>query len=358
VLLVLFTVRRDPEPAGELLAAEQYLNLAREQRADLDAPATFGEAATRLREARQSMQRQFARPAFLRSYEETREILVEARALVTAALAEARDTLADRRHQLREEIRRLRREAAGIRVVLQNLPSEHPDALHHVVVAESRIRAAEMRLTAEESIGALDSMGLARSELNLALQDIRGLLLDFLSRRDEWLQDLNKTLDWTRSRNRPAVVVDKLNHRLHLVRDGRSVRAYPAELGPHWMDRKVREGDQATPEGSYQVIRKKSAGQTRYHKALLLDYPNREDSARFHRLVEEGALPRYSRIGGLIEIHGEGGKGEDWTLGCVSLRNEDIDELYGQLPVGTMVTIIGLWDAPAWLARAMGAAEQ
>jgi murein L,D-transpeptidase YafK len=153
-------------------------------------------------------------------------------------------------------------------------------------------------------------------------------------------------------------VVDKLNHKVHLVRGGKSVRTYPAEFGPRWMDRKIREGDQATPEGCYRVTRKKSGGQTRYHKALLLDYPNDEDSARFRRLVAERVLPGYSRIGGLIEIHGEGGKGEDWTLGCVSLRNEDIDELYSQLQVGTMVTIIGLWETPTWLSRFLETANR
>jgi murein L,D-transpeptidase YafK len=154
------------------------------------------------------------------------------------------------------------------------------------------------------------------------------------------------------------VVVDKLNHRVHLVRGGRTIRSYAAEFGPNWMDRKVREGDEATPEGRYRVIRKKSRGQTRFYKALLLDYPNEQDSARFRRLVAEEVLPRYSRIGGLIEIHGDGGKGEDWTLGCVSLRNEDIDELYPQLRVGTLVTIVGLWDEPSWLTRFLETADR
>jgi lipoprotein-anchoring transpeptidase ErfK/SrfK len=31
---------------------------------------------------------------------------------------------------------------------------------------------------------------------------------------------------------------------------------------------------------------------------------------------------------------------QNWTNGCIALKNEDVDELYDLLPVGTPVTII------------------
>jgi len=40
----------------------------------------------------------------------------------------------------------------------------------------------------------------------------------------------------------------------------------------------------------------------------------------------------------LIYIHGNGAS-SDWTWGCVALENEDIEELYRVVPVGTPVTI-------------------
>ena len=49
--------------------------------------------------------------------------------------------------------------------------------------------------------------------------------------------------------------------------------------------------------------------------------------------------PDGTRLGGDIFIHG-GGVGEDWTLGCVALRNSDIDELFDVIPVGTPVKIL------------------
>ncbi|MBI3785287.1 MAG: L,D-transpeptidase, partial [Deltaproteobacteria bacterium] len=60
------------------------------------------------------------------------------------------------------------------------------------------------------------------------------------------------------------------------------------------------------------------------------------------------ALPRRSRslpgIGGAIGIHGaedEGlnRRGVNWTEGCISLFNRDVDELYELVSIGTRVVI-------------------
>ena len=34
---------------------------------------------------------------------------------------------------------------------------------------------------------------------------------------------------------------------------------------------------------------------------------------------------QHAKIGGLIEIHGNGGKGIDWTEGCIALTDKEID---------------------------------
>jgi hypothetical protein len=357
LLVVLFTVRRDPEPIPMLLQGERYLNLARETRADLDAPETFAAASLKVEAAREAMRGQFRRPAFLRDYDETRRLLGEAHRLIARSMEESRESFADRMAQLRGEIEIIRAEAEEVRALLLHLPPNHQEALRHVVSAESRTWAAEAKLTSEEVRDALENMRLARSEISLALQDVRSLLLDFLARRDKWDRDLQHTLTWTERRGRVAVVVDKLNHKLHVVRQGRSVRSYPVEFGPRWLERKLHEGDTATPEGRYKVVRKKSGGQTRYYKALLLDYPNDVDTERFRSLRERGMLASGARIGGLIEIHGDGGRGEDWTLGCVSLQNDHIDELFPILTVGSPVTIVGLWEEPRWLTRVLETAS-
>jgi lipoprotein-anchoring transpeptidase ErfK/SrfK len=334
-----------------MLAAERYLNLAREASADQDAPATYDSAAKSLRAARSSMMRQFGRPAFLRDYGETRRQILGAQKLTATALEEARTAVQGRAERLRTDIQQVRAEVAEVRGLLMNLPPRYHRALRFVVAAESRLLSAERAHTPQETRDAMSAVQTARGEVTHALQNVRGLLLGFLDRRSEWNQDLAETLAWTRKTGNTAVVVDKLNHRFHIVRSGRSIRSYPAEFGPAWLDKKVVEGDRATPEGRYKVVKKRGRGQTRYHKALLLNYPNGEDSATFHRLRRAGAVSHRARMGGLIEIHGDGGKGEDWTFGCVSLRNEHMDDVFSQLDIGSPVTIVGIWEEPSWLTR-------
>ncbi|MEZ5072175.1 MAG: L,D-transpeptidase [Bacteroidales bacterium] len=72
-----------------------------------------------------------------------------------------------------------------------------------------------------------------------------------------------------------------------------------------------------------------------------MDYPNAEDTKRFRNNKKNGRIPGDAEIGGLIEIHGKGGKGSDWTDGCVALRNEDMDAVFAACPNGTRVTIVG-----------------
>ena len=91
----------------------------------------------------------------------------------------------------------------------------------------------------------------------------------------------------------------------------------------------------------YKVTKKKPNGDSGYHKALLINYPNEEDYATFNNRKRQGLISKNSHIGGLIEIHGDGGKGDDWTSGCIALRNSDIDELFSRVSVGTPVTIVG-----------------
>jgi lipoprotein-anchoring transpeptidase ErfK/SrfK len=48
--------------------------------------------------------------------------------------------------------------------------------------------------------------------------------------------------------------------------------------------------------------------------------------------------PQNTALGGDIYIHGNGAR-SDWTWGCVALENEDIQELFDAVMVGTPVTI-------------------
>lgn len=102
---------------------------------------------------------------------------------------------------------------------------------------------------------------------------------------------------------------------------------------------KAAEGDKRTPEGDY-FVNGKNPG-SGYHKNLGISYPNAEDRAN--------ANARGLSTGGDIKIHGiRNGMGFigkfhrmfDWTAGCIAVTDEEIDELYENVKVGTPITIL------------------
>jgi hypothetical protein len=145
----------------------------------------------------------------------------------------------------------------------------------------------------------------------------------------------------SRSERQPAILVEKAEHRLTLYLSGEPTQFYDVELGAKWSSAKTYAGDAATPEGQYRIVAKKDRGESAYHRALLLNYPNDQDRRAFARAQRGGLVPSGARVGGLIEIHGAGRRGEDWTRGCVALSDRDIDDLFRRVHVGTPITIVG-----------------
>ncbi|MDM8159245.1 L,D-transpeptidase family protein [Labilibaculum sp. K2S] len=138
-----------------------------------------------------------------------------------------------------------------------------------------------------------------------------------------------------------TILVDKMAHQLFVYQNGKLLISFKAELGVNWMGDKRHKGDKATPEGIYRLTQKKEGSHTKFYRALLINYPNEEDKQRFDAEKKKGALSFRTHIGNLIEIHGLGGKGIDWTDGCIALHNEDMDVLFRLADTGTSVIIVG-----------------
>ena len=146
-------------------------------------------------------------------------------------------------------------------------------------------------------------------------------------------------------RGQVAVRIEKSKYRLTLVYRGRPVRAYPVVFGRNPVDDKLREGDGCTPEGVFHVVR--LYPHRLWRRFLLLDYPT-ADTWRKHREVERRHRIRTgAALGGAIGIHGVP-EGKDawiadrrnWTLGCISMRNADVEQVYAVCRKGTVVTIV------------------
>ncbi|HEX4901130.1 MAG TPA: L,D-transpeptidase family protein, partial [Pyrinomonadaceae bacterium] len=129
------------------------------------------------------------------------------------------------------------------------------------------------------------------------------------------------------------------------------MRTYRLGLGLSPVGDKVRQGDRRTPEGEFYIFTKND--KSAFYLSLGVSYPNGEHAARGLRagligkaqydsiiraLRAKRTPPQNTTLGGDIYIHGNGA-GSDWTWGCVALENEDIEELYQAIAVGTPVTI-------------------
>ena len=213
-----------------------------------------------------------------------------------------------------------------------------------------RLQRARLLLREAEGLQQAGDVALARERASRSASELREALGPALAAAERytseaqvatWRKWVDETRAWSRTTGQTAIVVVKEKNALVLIAKGVPVRTYDAEIGANALGWKQTQGDRATPEGRYRIEAKKDRGRSKYHRALLLDYPNAADRERFARSQRRGEIPRGARLGGLIEIHGEGGRGQNWTDGCVALANGDMDDLYGRVAVGARVTIVG-----------------
>jgi murein L,D-transpeptidase YafK len=134
------------------------------------------------------------------------------------------------------------------------------------------------------------------------------------------------------------IVVNKSKREMLLQRDGRVIRRYRIGLGQSPVGPKQREGDGKTPEGSYTISGRNPA--SAYHLSLRISYPNAAD---IERARQAGVDP-----GGDIMIHGlpnaepkssKHSRMTDWTLGCIAVTDEEIEEIWRLIPEGTPIQI-------------------
>lgn len=141
-----------------------------------------------------------------------------------------------------------------------------------------------------------------------------------------------------------SILIEKSSHRFTLFYDQRPIKSYPVVFGDRLGDKR-REGDRKTPEGIFRI--QDQYPHPRWSKFLWLDYPTTQSQCLHTRAKQLGEIPENSGIGGEIGIHGvptgQDGLVENrtnWTLGCPSLSNKDVNEVYSVVQVGTIVEIV------------------
>ena len=147
-----------------------------------------------------------------------------------------------------------------------------------------------------------------------------------------------------------SILVWKADRTLEVRSGATTLVSWPVALGGVEHD-KVREGDRATPEGSFRIVTRND--KSRFKLFLGLSYPTSEDAdrgVRDHLITEQqareireaeaaGRVPPWDTpLGGAVGLHGGGG-GQDWTLGCIAIEDPQITQLWELAPLGTRVEI-------------------
>lgn len=145
-------------------------------------------------------------------------------------------------------------------------------------------------------------------------------------------------------RSKTSILIEKAKHRLTLHFNRKPIKSYPVVFGKPEGD-KFQAGDERTPQGIFQI--RDLYPHPNWSKFLWLDYPNQNSWRKHWQAKQSGQLNWMAAIGGEVGIHGvpSGSDGwieqrRNWTLGCPSLKNKDIDELYEVVQIGTVVEIV------------------
>lgn len=135
------------------------------------------------------------------------------------------------------------------------------------------------------------------------------------------------------------ILIHKAARKLYLLSKDGILKEYDISLGFEPKGAKEQQGDGKTPEGLYKISGRNA--KSRYHKALRVNYPAQKD-------LENARAKGIKDPGGDIMIHGlPNGLGSigrahllrDWTLGCIAVTSDEIDEIWELVPIGTPVEI-------------------
>ncbi|CAM3897918.1 L,D-transpeptidase family protein [Flavobacterium branchiophilum] len=135
------------------------------------------------------------------------------------------------------------------------------------------------------------------------------------------------------------LILYKSKRQLLAFSNEKLIKTYKVSLGKQPIGAKAYEGDLKTPEGHYTIFDKNP--NSGYHKNLGISYPNSKDIQKAKHLGKP--------VGGAIKIHGirnhfgligKFHRWFDWTLGCVALTNQEVDELYDAVKIGTPIDIM------------------
>jgi hypothetical protein len=340
-LIVLLLVRLTPKPPVALMEnARQKLSQAGSKRADTYSKKLYTEAKVFYDSAMLNWRKENKRFIFARDYDKVVKFAELSAKKSSQAADNSVNSSANLKTTISQTIDTLDIVIANITRFFNNYP----------LSAETRTRISRGKMLLEEARIAYKKGEYLQSNRKLTdseylitscYESATANLKNYFNSYPLWKKWVNETIKQSEKSGDYSIIIDKFSRKCFLYLNGNKKYEFEAELGANWVGDKRVKGDKATPEGMYKITKKFEGSKTKYYKALLLDYPNDEDKKKFKSEIENGFLPPTAKIGGLIEIHGNGGKGIDWTEGCIALTDREIELVYRNVRVGTPVTIVG-----------------
>lgn len=353
LLIILNGCSEPPVPPEVQLASRQEQDLWRAG-AHVYAPESYAAFQAALQSGRDRLTVEQGRLAWLRNYDVVaanfRDVIAQGEQVQREVLkkqAQQTNELLDRTSRITERLLALRYLTSSVKD--SRLNSSNLSRIE-ILLAE----AASFTANSQPDL-ALARLAEADALLSRTVDKIRPILAQFVDEKQisRWKRLVDDVVAESRRSGGHAIVVNKLRRQLILYAKGVVKKTYPVGLSFNPIGDKLYAGDRATPEGRYQVVSK--LPNSKYYRALLLNYPNEEDQRRFAEAKRKKLIPANARIGGLIEIHGGGKDGA--TLGCIGLNDPQMLELYNLIEVGTPVVIIAAMKNDNLVRIALGRLE-
>lgn len=318
-----------------------HRNIAEARQTDaLDyAPELIEQAEQQYEHAKQELQLQNEKLFFLRNYAKLMEHLEIANTKAYEAVTKTDEIKANFHTVQRDKLKQVKAKLDHFQHYYAHLPLSDK-ARKDYTNAKLKFLESEKAYERKAYLVVDNNLNEARKLISKSVQSAHNHLSEYFQDLPKWKKWYQETVEWTAKNRSTAIIVDKFAHTTYVYRNGKQIRQFESELGPNWIGTKLYRGDKATPEGKYKVTKLKTGRNTIYYKALLIDYPNDDDRTRYRENIRKGIIPNRG-IGNLIEIHGGGGRGINWTDGCVALSNDDMDKLWAYVSVGMPVTIVG-----------------
>lgn len=334
------TIFSEKPPIEKLNACQKAIAEARKEEAIIYSPNELRQAERLWQEAMKIWEKNNEKSKILRKFDGISKLADRSIGLAEQSKKTAITKKRELHSELKKELKNLREIADYIEKATSKLPLNH-GIRNKLTPAKLKLEECESAYNRNDLLSAKKSLDNAKNNIEKLKKQTTEILDSYFNSYPLWVKTDEEMRQLSKNGNSISVIIDKFSKKCIVYKSGKKHKEFDVELGMNWLGGKKHRGDKATPEGKYSIVSKKTGSKTIYHKALLINFPNEVDKRNFAREKEKGNIPRGYSIGGSIEVHGGGGKGIDWTEGCVALHNKDMDQLYSLCSVGTPIAIVG-----------------